>query len=147
MLRRISNRQMEKIEDHLPTPKIKLILKEKGRKFHPVRRHSEGSAASSAKSSSKTNTWSEEDQEVSQYLTFEDHEAPQILRVSDWLVLFELSTPYNSNHSFHYIKYEVPAYIVFSSSTSPSLLFTLPILTPKILQRAFRFEGLKPTQA
>ena len=83
MLRRISNRQMEKIEDHLPTPKIKLILKEKGRKFHPVRRHSEGSAASSAKSSSKTNTWSEEDQEVSQYLTFEDHEAPQILRVSD----------------------------------------------------------------
>jgi hypothetical protein len=40
MLRRISNRQMEKIEDHLPTPKIKLILKEKGRKFHPVRRHS-----------------------------------------------------------------------------------------------------------
>lgn len=61
---------MEKVEDSVQHPKLKLILKEKTRKFNLQRRPESDNRLSSLKSSSKTNTWSEEDQEVSQYLNF-----------------------------------------------------------------------------
>ena len=70
MLRRLSHRQMDKVEDSIKHQKLKLILKEKARKFNLRRRPETDNAAPSAKSSSKTNSWSEEDQEVSQYLNF-----------------------------------------------------------------------------
>ena len=38
MLRRLSNRQMEKVEDSIKHPKLKQILKEKARKFNFRRR-------------------------------------------------------------------------------------------------------------
>jgi hypothetical protein len=61
---------MEKIEENIKHPKLKMILKEKTRKFNLQRRPEYENGASSLKSSSKTNTCSEEDQEVSQYLNF-----------------------------------------------------------------------------
>lgn len=61
---------MEKVEDSIKHPKLKLILKEKARKFNLPRKPECEKLAHSAKSSSKTNICSEEDQEVSQYLNF-----------------------------------------------------------------------------
>ena len=71
MLDRISHRQIEKMEENVRNNKVKLIYKEKSRKLNLQRKHDSKGAATSAKSSSKTNSWSEEDPEVSQYLNFE----------------------------------------------------------------------------
>ena len=57
-LKRISHRQIEKMEENLKSTKIKLIFKEKLKKCHHNRKHDSGSALSSVKSSSKTNSWS-----------------------------------------------------------------------------------------
>lgn len=73
MLGRISNRQMEKIESHIHTPKIKFILKKKSLKLYPVRRplgDTTGESTSSSKTSSKEIICKDEDHEVFQYLTF-----------------------------------------------------------------------------
>ena len=70
MLKRLTHRQLDKVEDSIKHQKLKLILKEKARKFNLRHRPECDKAASSAKSSNKTNSWSEEDQEVSQYLNF-----------------------------------------------------------------------------
>jgi len=58
MLKRISHRQVEKMEENIKSHKIKLIFKEKLKKCHTHRKSDAGSALSSAKSSSKTNSWS-----------------------------------------------------------------------------------------
>ena len=51
------------------------MFKDKLKKLHPQKKNDPGSALSSVKSSSKTNAWSEEEPEVSQYLNFEEQEA------------------------------------------------------------------------
>jgi hypothetical protein len=49
---------MEKTEGNLKSQKLKLIYKEKLKKLSLHRRSEEGSVLASAKSSSKTNSWS-----------------------------------------------------------------------------------------
>ena len=71
---------MEKMEENIKNQKIKMIYKEKARRFHVHRKYESGNSVASAKSSSKTNSWSEEDQQVSQYLNFEEQELPEILK-------------------------------------------------------------------
>ena len=75
MLKRISHRQIEKMEENVKNTKTKLVFKDKLRKLNPQKKNDPGSGLSSVKSSSKTNAWSEEEPEVSQYLNFEEQEA------------------------------------------------------------------------
>ena len=62
------------------TLKLKLIFKDKHRKLNIPRKTDPTGPDIEAKSSSKTSSWSEEEQEVSQYLNFEEQELPDFLK-------------------------------------------------------------------
>ncbi|MCB0369020.1 MAG: hypothetical protein KDD45_06085, partial [Bdellovibrionales bacterium] len=62
MLHKISKKKKKKMEENIKNQKIKMIYKEKARRFHVHRKYESGNSVASAKSSSKTNSWSEEDQ-------------------------------------------------------------------------------------
>ena len=58
-----------------------MILKEKSKKFSLNKKLENGNAAASAKTSIKTNNWSEEEPEVSQYLNFQEQEEHPVIKV------------------------------------------------------------------
>ena len=81
ILRKISSRQVEKIQQNIKSVKVKMILKEKSKKFSLNKKLENGNAAASAKTSIKTNNWSEEEPEVSQYLNFQEQEEHPVIKV------------------------------------------------------------------
>lgn len=70
-VRQISTAQAHKCNGVIKNPKIKQIFKEKGKKLRPRATEGDGYMEMDAKSCNKSNTLSEDEEEVEQYLNFE----------------------------------------------------------------------------